>query len=497
MRRRSARCPSGRAAAERPAASLRQPPLPRVIALPAGQAAAAARRDAADAAHRDRGRLHRGGHRAQRGDSGRAEPHVLHQPGLPGGGARARLSGRVAQAGREPGARCASSCSGLEPAAARQDADRGHVPDGRRRHAAGARQGHAHRRRSRAFASTWWAPCRTTRSRACSSASKRWWAEGMASRARSSRAARLLHAAAARRRRHRRRGAPARSIASRPSTIPDRFVGQRAPTRARSSARRRSIDAAPRPTRSCAIRRVASCTTPGSRAGQLRFDANAEPAPRAGRGRAVADQGEEPSRAPVRHQGRAGLQGGRLRQRQGQPASWRSPRTRATRRSSCCCRTSSGGSRRRRGGAERRKRRGGEPPKPHRLERAGARRSDASGAPTRLRAVLSWRASMDRTATVERKTSETQIRVELNLDGTGQYHIETPLPFLTHMLEQLSRHGLFDLHDRRQRATSRSTATTPPRTSASRSARRSRTRSATSAASAATARPRCRWTRRW
>lgn len=52
---------------------------------------------------------------------------------------------------------------------------------------------------------------------------------------------------------------------------------------------------------------------------------------------------------------------------------------------------------------------------------------------------------MDRTATVERRTSETQIRVQLNLDGTGNYQIRTPLPFLTHMLEQLSRHGLFDL----------------------------------------------------
>jgi imidazoleglycerol-phosphate dehydratase len=52
---------------------------------------------------------------------------------------------------------------------------------------------------------------------------------------------------------------------------------------------------------------------------------------------------------------------------------------------------------------------------------------------------------MNRTAIVERKTSETQIRVELGLDGTGQYRIRTPLPFLTHMLEQLSRHGLFDL----------------------------------------------------
>ncbi|MET0287167.1 MAG: imidazoleglycerol-phosphate dehydratase HisB [Polyangiales bacterium] len=52
---------------------------------------------------------------------------------------------------------------------------------------------------------------------------------------------------------------------------------------------------------------------------------------------------------------------------------------------------------------------------------------------------------MSRTATVERKTSETQIRVELDLDGSGKYRIETPLPFLTHMVEQLSRHGLFDL----------------------------------------------------
>lgn len=52
---------------------------------------------------------------------------------------------------------------------------------------------------------------------------------------------------------------------------------------------------------------------------------------------------------------------------------------------------------------------------------------------------------MPRDATVQRTTSETQIRVELDLDGTGQYRIDTPLPFLTHMLEQLSRHGLFDL----------------------------------------------------
>lgn len=52
---------------------------------------------------------------------------------------------------------------------------------------------------------------------------------------------------------------------------------------------------------------------------------------------------------------------------------------------------------------------------------------------------------MKRTAIVERKTSETQIRVELDLDGTGKHSIRTPLPFLSHMLEQISRHGLFDL----------------------------------------------------
>lgn len=50
-----------------------------------------------------------------------------------------------------------------------------------------------------------------------------------------------------------------------------------------------------------------------------------------------------------------------------------------------------------------------------------------------------------RTAKVERKTSETEISVEINLDGTGKHSISTPLPFLSHMLEQLPRHGLFDL----------------------------------------------------
>ena len=52
---------------------------------------------------------------------------------------------------------------------------------------------------------------------------------------------------------------------------------------------------------------------------------------------------------------------------------------------------------------------------------------------------------MARTSHVKRSTSETQIEVTLNLDGTGVYDIQTPVPFLDHMLSQLSRHGYFDL----------------------------------------------------
>lgn len=52
---------------------------------------------------------------------------------------------------------------------------------------------------------------------------------------------------------------------------------------------------------------------------------------------------------------------------------------------------------------------------------------------------------MSRRATVERKTRETTIRVDLDLDGNGKYEIDTPLPFLSHMLDQLGRHGAFDL----------------------------------------------------
>ncbi|MFM2129711.1 MAG: hypothetical protein RL477_1257 [Pseudomonadota bacterium] len=50
-----------------------------------------------------------------------------------------------------------------------------------------------------------------------------------------------------------------------------------------------------------------------------------------------------------------------------------------------------------------------------------------------------------RTGRVERKTKETSIAVEVNLDGTGAYEISTGIGFLDHMLEQLSRHSLIDM----------------------------------------------------
>ena len=52
---------------------------------------------------------------------------------------------------------------------------------------------------------------------------------------------------------------------------------------------------------------------------------------------------------------------------------------------------------------------------------------------------------MARTSNVKRSTSETQIEVKLNLDGSGIQEIKTPVPFLDHMLSQLARHGYFDL----------------------------------------------------
>src|SRR5271154_1691911 len=50
-----------------------------------------------------------------------------------------------------------------------------------------------------------------------------------------------------------------------------------------------------------------------------------------------------------------------------------------------------------------------------------------------------------RKAKVERATSEVKVMVELNLDGKGQFDIDTGIPFFNHMLSQLAKHGYFDL----------------------------------------------------
>ncbi len=51
----------------------------------------------------------------------------------------------------------------------------------------------------------------------------------------------------------------------------------------------------------------------------------------------------------------------------------------------------------------------------------------------------------ERKARVERNTLETQISVEVNLDGTGKINFQTGVPFLDHMMDQIARHGMVDL----------------------------------------------------
>jgi len=52
---------------------------------------------------------------------------------------------------------------------------------------------------------------------------------------------------------------------------------------------------------------------------------------------------------------------------------------------------------------------------------------------------------MDRKATIDRKTKETDIKISLNLDGTGIYRIKTSVPFMDHMFSHIAKHGFFDL----------------------------------------------------
>ena len=70
--------------------------------------------------------------------------------------------------------------------------------------------------------------------------------------------------------------------------------------------------------------------------------------------------------------------------------------------------------------------------------------------------TTSWKAIYEylkvdhRVATNIRKTNETAIQIELNLDGTGKSQINTGLPFFDHMLEQISKHGQMDLSIERE-----------------------------------------------
>ena len=52
---------------------------------------------------------------------------------------------------------------------------------------------------------------------------------------------------------------------------------------------------------------------------------------------------------------------------------------------------------------------------------------------------------MARTASIVRETSESRVELSLNLDGTGQTHIDTPVPFYNHMMTALGKHSLIDL----------------------------------------------------
>ncbi len=53
---------------------------------------------------------------------------------------------------------------------------------------------------------------------------------------------------------------------------------------------------------------------------------------------------------------------------------------------------------------------------------------------------------MTRSATIQRKTNETDINLSLNIDGSGKYEVKTSVPFLDHMLSLMAKHGHFDLH---------------------------------------------------
>src|SRR5210317_1000382 len=100
----------------------------------------------------------------------------------------------------------------------------------------------------------------------------------------------------------------------------------------------------------------------------------------------------------------------------------------------------------------------------------------------------------DRSANVSRNTLETQVSVVLNLDGSGKSHFDSGIPFLEHMLEQIARHGSFDLEVTASGDLHIDDHHTVEDIGIT-LGRPLKKRSATSRASCATAMPMCRWTR--
>ena len=71
--------------------------------------------------------------------------------------------------------------------------------------------------------------------------------------------------------------------------------------------------------------------------------------------------------------------------------------------------------------------------------------SSASSASSAIATVMPPAVMSARSAVISRNTNETQIRVAVNLDGTGLQKLASGVPFLDHMLDQIARHGLIDL----------------------------------------------------
>ena len=77
---------------------------------------------------------------------------------------------------------------------------------------------------------------------------------------------------------------------------------------------------------------------------------------------------------------------------------------------------------------------------------AQAETLDAHQQAVKIREDIALKKSVSRSYSEIRKTNETNIFIDLNLDGTGNYNIQTGLNYLDHLLEQFSKHGSIDLN---------------------------------------------------